>query len=146
MFAPRNVGGIATMRTALRPQANAGAAAFTLLGLGIDRDAFQSALIKVVTGASSGAPTSFIVSAKLQDSEDNTTFADVVATQSNPAVALANVIAVNSSAFLEIDLSSLRRYIRVVFTVSFVGGTSPTILVAAEIELGGGPVLQVLHA
>lgn len=146
MYAPRNVGGLVTSRTALRPQASVAAAAFSLLGLGIDREAFQSALFKAVLGAVTGAPTSFSVSTKLQDSADNSTFADVAVSQSNPLVTIADLIAINTSGVLEVDLSGLRRYIRLVHTVTFVAGTAPTIFIADECILGGGAVLPTAHA
>ena len=145
MYAPRNVGGLVTSRTALRPQASAAAAAFSLVGLTVDREAFQSALFKTITGAATGAPSAVAVTSKLQDSEDGTTFADVAASQSNPSVT-SSVAAVNSSGILEVDLSPLRRYVRMVHTVAFTGGTSPTVQIAAECILGGGPMLPTAHA
>jgi hypothetical protein len=146
MYAPRNVGGLVTSRTALRPQASAAAAAFSLLGLSIDREAFQSALFKLFTGAVTGTPTSFAVSSKLQDSADGSAWADVVASQANPTVTIPDVIAINSNNILEVDLSGLRRFVRMVHTVAFVGGTSPTVLLAEECILGGGVTLATSHA
>lgn len=146
MYGPRNVGGIVTSRTALRPQAAPAAAAFSLLGLSIDRDAYQSALIKIAAGASSGAPTSFAVSTKVQDSADGTTFADVVASQPNPLVTIADITAINASNVVELDLSGMRRFVRTVHTVAFVGGTAPTILLAGECILGGSMVLPAAHS
>lgn len=145
MYAPRNVGGLVTNRTLLRPQASAVAAAFSLIGLALDRESFLSALIKLTAGAVTGAPSAQQVSWKVQDSADGATFADILPSQANPVVVGADITAVNGNSVLEIDCSGLRRFIRVVATVAFTGGTAPTIFLSSEATLGGGKLLPTVH-
>jgi hypothetical protein len=143
----RNIGGLATARTALRPVAQAAATSYSLAGIVITRTNFQSALFKVVTGVKTGTPTSLIVKAKLQECDTSGgTYTDVAVGPANPAVAITDITDNNQERFLEIDLSGLKEFIKLQFEVTFVGGTSPTILLAAEAVLGGGPVLPVVHA
>lgn len=80
-------------------------------------------------GAPTGTPTSFSVTVKLQDSADNSTFADV-AGKTTGALAAAGV------AEISFDPSTLRRYIRLNRVVATSGGTSPTVPNGAEILLG----------
>ena len=144
---PRNIGGVVTSKAALRPVASAAAASFSLVGPVIDRAAFQSALLKLQTGLSTGTPTSFIVSCKVQECDTSGgTYTDVAVGPANPVVATTNITTVSTDRWLELDLSALQQFIRFVFTVSFVGGTSPTIFLAGECILGGGPVLPTAHA
>lgn len=80
---------------------------------------YESALLYGEVGDIEGAPTSFTVDYKLQDSADDTTFADVT------GETLTQVTAANTSRSKAVNLVGLRRYVRVVGTVSFTGGTTP---------------------
>lgn len=141
----RNIGGFVTTKKALRPQSSAAVGSYGLNGVTIDREGHQSALLRVGTGAASGTPTTIAVDAKLQDSADGSSWADVAVSPQNPAVAIAQITAINTDKFLEIDLSGLRRYIRFVHQVAFTGGTSPAVLLDSECVLGGGPVKPTVH-
>jgi hypothetical protein len=76
------------------------------------------------------------VQTKLQDSPDNSTWNDYKAgtTTVQETAALTAASSENTAA---IDLGGANRFIRAVTIVSFTGGTSPAILVAADIILGG---------
>jgi hypothetical protein len=54
---------------------------------------------------------------------------------------LAALTANNTEAEVNVDLSGLKRYVRVVTTVTFTAGTSPAIPVAAAVVLGGAESL-----
>lgn len=144
--APRNVGGLVTTKTALRPQSSSGAASYGLAGLAINRSDFQSMLLKVVSGAKSGSPTTVTVKAKVQHCDtEGGTYTDVATGPANTAVAISDITDQNQERFLELDLSGFKEFLKVAFEVSFTGGSSPAVLLAAEAVLGGGPVIPSAH-
>lgn len=142
----RNIGGVVTAKTALRAAAQAAAASYALEGASIDREKFDSALFHVQSGVDEGTPTSFAVDAKLQDSANGSSWADVSTSASNPSVAITQITTENADRFLEIDLTPLRRYVRLVFTVAFSGGSSPKVALAADAVLGGAPSAPLSHS
>ncbi len=149
MSFPRDASALTTVVQALRAQSNAGAAAFSLVGLSIDKSlgGYESAMFWLFIGAVTGAPTSFSVDAKLQESSDNSVWTDVAADLSiNLKVAFTQRTAINTQDWLTADLSRLKRYVRLVFTVAFVGGTAPTVLLDAKAMLGGGVRQPPVHA
>jgi hypothetical protein len=59
-------------------------------------------------------------------------WSDYAATAQGPTLTAAN-----TDISVPIDLSSAFRFLRVVATVAFTGGTSPTVTIAADIIMGG---------
>ncbi len=132
----RNIGSLVVPVTSVFPES---AAAGTINGASIDRTLHNlpnSCVLHQVVGAESGAPTTTSVQTKLQDSPDNSTWSDFKAGTANVQQTAA-LIAANSENTASIDLTAANRFIRAVSTVAFTGGTSPAILVAADIILGG---------
>lgn len=131
----RNIGSLIVPVTGVFPQ---NAAAGTINGASIDRVARNmpnSCVLHQVTGAETGAPTAASVQTKLQHSPDNATWSDF---QINAAVQETPVLtAANSENTAAIDLTGANRFIRPVTTISFTGGSSPEIQVAAGVILGG---------
>lgn len=129
-----NIGALISAKLAVEPKANA---AGTRNGVSIDRLALgvSSCVLAVLTGASTGTPTTLSVDVKLQDSADGTTFADFATAVSATAV--------SSSAEKDIDLTTARQYVRAVETVSFTGGTAPTVLSSAALVFGGATTLPL---
>lgn len=117
----------------------AAVSAGTRNGSAIDRTGFGSCKLHVQTGAATGTPTTISVGAKIQDSADGEDFADYV--PPNGAAAISAITAANSSASVNVDLSSARRYIRVVETTEFTGGSAPTIGAGSTVVLGGAKTL-----
>jgi hypothetical protein len=112
-------------------------AAAVTKGDAIDRIDAQSGVLVLQTGAKSGAPDSFTADCKLQHS-DTTTDGDFSDFQiDETTVAVDQIITENETHSVNVDLSSAKRYIRAVATVAFVAGTSPKLVVAAPIVLGG---------
>lgn len=115
----------------LRPQA----VTANTNGTGVDTQGYNSAVATIEVGAVSG--TSPTLDIKIQDSADNSSFADVT------GLTFTQVTAANNSQVLRIEglnTSTRRRYLRAVATV---GGTSPSFTCAASILLGRafkGPV------
>jgi succinate dehydrogenase/fumarate reductase flavoprotein subunit len=114
-------------------------------GASIDKLAFgnpQSVKLVAQTGAIAGAPAAQTYDAKLQDSADNSTFADYVPPRGVAAdAAITQITAANTAAEKNIDVSSSRRYLRAVGTAGFTAGTSPTIGAEAHLVIGGGDTL-----
>lgn len=105
-------------------------AASTEAGAGVDRTGFNSCTLVGVTGASTGTPTTRSAIFKLQDSADNSTFADF-------GTAGAAITAADGSVEVSVNLQGARKYIRAACVVAFTGGTAPETLIGAAIVLGG---------
>lgn len=151
MSFPRNVAALATVVQALRGFNQPAAAAFSLVGLSIDKSVggYESAMFWLFLATVTGTPTTFAVDGKLQDSADGSVWADVVADPVggvNTKVAFTQRTVINTQDFLSVDLSRTRRFVRLVFTVAFTGGTSPTVHMDAKAMLGGGVSRPPAHA
>lgn len=120
-------------------------AAGTINGTGVDRmaqgsrEGFDSCVLFGQCGAASGTPTTQAVDFKLQDSADNSSFADLSAAVQleSGTSSLTQQVADSGSQQLNINLRPCRRYIRAVCTVAFTGGSTPKIPVSATLILGG---------
>jgi len=119
----------------IAPQSVSGASAIN--GTGIDREyqneGFNAVLLALNVGAVSGTPTSFTLTVKLQDSADNSTFADF---------GTLTVVGIAASTIyqLAIDIRGARRYVRAVLTPAFTGGTSPAALADVVVVAGRASV------
>jgi hypothetical protein len=146
--APDNIGGIASLIDALRPNNQAAAASFALKGLGIDTEKFQSLLFMISAGAATGSPSAVTVDVKLQHSDDDVdgNYTDVAAHAFNTEVT-KQLTAVNTRKYLEVmKTQTLKKFVRLVFTVAFTGGTSPTVGLQATACIGGHAILPPVHA
>ncbi len=128
----RNIAASVSLREALVPAA---VAAGTAQGAAIDRFALNnplSAVLRLSTGAATGAPSARTVDAKLQHSADGSTgWADL------PGAAAPQVTADNGATQVAVNLLGARRFLRVERAVAFTGGTSPTVPVAVTLAFGG---------
>lgn len=144
---PRNIGSHVKTLTALVPQnvtAHIGAkTANSTPSYDRSVDNFAASLVLGVdTGAQAGGGTINLVS-KIQDSADNTTFADYVPPPvagvkqtTAPQVAIA---AANSHGEVDVDLSGARQFLALDVTPNLAGGATG-ILASAEFIIGGAPV------
>jgi hypothetical protein len=108
----------------------------TVNGPAIDRRGLLSAVLLLEVGATTGAPTSFTVDAKLQDSADGSTgWADIV------GAAVPRITTVNTLQFVDVNLSAARAFIRAVVVDAFTGGTAPAVDRSALVVLGGADTL-----
>lgn len=135
----QSIGEFFTPKQALAPLANA---AGTRTSASLDRTGFQSLVLMCSLGAVTGAPTSLTYDCKIQDSADGTTFADflpdaVTVAKITQAVAGAQLVEKN------VNLAGARQFIRVVEVTAFVGGTSPALPAAVNLDLGGATSLPV---
>lgn len=97
---------------------------------GVQRD---SMVVLVPVGAATGTPDSFSVVVKIQDSADNSTYADYA-----PDGATTASVTVTAAGLgqLSVDLRGARAYVRAHATVAFVNGTSPAVPCAAVLVFG----------
>ncbi len=137
MGRPTDIGADVKHVTSVFPIDNAAA---TLNGVSADRmppgkaGGFLSALLWCSAGIASGSPTAQTVDCKLQDSSDDSTFADVT------GETLTQLTADSTQATKSTNLAGLKRRVRLVVTIAFTGGSSPKWDVAAGIVLGGAQV------
>jgi hypothetical protein len=135
-YSLHNIGAEIDAVTSVVPQS---ASAGTINGATIDRMAHNmplSCLLHQVAGAVSGAPSAVSVVSTLQHSPDGSTWAAYQPDGANNAATPALTAASTENA-LAVDLHAANRYIRVSTVVGFTGGTSPAVLVAADVILGG---------
>ena len=85
-------------------------------GAGVDLQDYQGVL-KVILNSGAGGGTTPTLDAKIQDSADNSAFADI------PGKVFGQVTGIASIQSLAIDTRTVKRYIRVALTI---GGTTPT--------------------
>lgn len=133
-----NIGAYFVTREGLAPAANA---AGTRNGTGLDRlssavKGAKSCTIISHTGAATGGPTSFTRDVKLQDSADNSAWADLA------GAAVAQQTAAGLVE-LDVDLSGAKQYVRAVEVTTLTGGTAPTLPGSVEIVFGGADSLPL---
>jgi hypothetical protein len=123
--------------TAIMPQVASGEAA-AINGPTIDRMGYQSAVVACQVGNSSGTPTRFGVTFKVQHKSGESAWADIASqtyTFSGETVATQNAI-----GEIDVDLRGCGRYVRCVATPTFTAGSTPLIQIGAIIVLGEAEV------
>ena len=137
-MAAHNVYDIGSKVKMARSAAPIGAAG-AVNGAAIDRQGFGSCVLFLNTGAATGTPATQAADAKLQESADGSTgWTDIA----NAAV--TQIVADNGSAYVDVNLRTIKRYVRVVQTIALTGGTTPAWPVASNVVLGGADVLPTL--
>lgn len=112
-------------------------------GTGVDRATpggtlFLGCTLQAIIGTVTGSPSSFTADFKLQDSADNSTFADYVPPGGVAAdAAVTQQTAGSAIVDVDIDISGARRYIRVVEVIAITGGTSPKVPASSTLLLYG---------
>jgi hypothetical protein len=133
----RNIGGLVLALQSVSPQSSA---AGTVTGASIDR--FQhnmpaSAVVHQAVGPVSGSPSAMSVITSVYHSPDNSTWQQFIPNGyvlNSQTPALTNA---NSDNSIAVDLTSAMRYIQLVTTIIFTGGTSPAAVVSADLIIGG---------
>jgi hypothetical protein len=98
----------------------------------------QGCTLFASSGAATGTPTTQTLDAKIQDSADGSTgWADYIPPDQTTVAAITQITAVNSSAEVDVNLSGAKAYIRVVETLAFTGGSTPTLGVQTAVVLVG---------
>lgn len=108
-------------------------------GASVDTLGYETAMLVFESGAISGSPSATSIAVKLQESADGSTgWADANDNTGTPIG--GTVTAANSVLLARIEGlgTNRKRYLRVVETTTFTGGTSPAVLVHGNILLGRG--------
>jgi len=138
-----NIGAFVALVTAVSPQA----ASAAVNGASVDRALHNlplSCVLHNIAGAATGAPSALSVVSKLQHSPDNSTWSDYIPPGASTVAVTPALTAASTDNSVAIDLSSANRFIRAVTTPTLTGGTSPTILLATDIVLGGEALLPAV--
>jgi hypothetical protein len=101
----------------------------TTNGTGVDLLGYDENVISIVTGTWGG--TTPTASAKVQDSADNATWADVADANLDGVTGNPAGFALAASSVKTIGYIGLKRYVRVI--LSAVGGTTPVIRAGADV-------------
>jgi len=128
----RNIGSHVKVLNAVPPQ---DAAAGAINGTGIDRTPYESAVLHLAVKDASGTPSAQSVPAKVQHSDDDSTYVDVT------GATIAALTTDNAQASLKINLAGYKKFVRAVVTPAFTGGTTPKIEVVATWVFGGPTVI-----
>lgn len=125
-------------KSAVRPVALAEGSATSIV---IDTLGYRNAMFVIDNGAVTGAPDSYAVSAKVQECDTaDGSFEDIADAE------ISDITANNKSAQIEVvglDTEQRQRYIKLVISATFVGGTTPAALVAGTCLLGDPERLPV---
>lgn len=121
----------------IAPQSDSGGSAVN--GGAVDTLGYNTAMVVFESGAISGSPTGTSIAVKIQESADGSTnWQD--AEDNTGAVIGGTVTAASTALLARIEGLGLnrKRYLRVVETTTFTGGTTPAVLVHGNILLGRG--------
>jgi hypothetical protein len=126
------------------PQSLTGSSAVD--GVSVDTEGYDNAKLHVYAAEASGSPSAASVVVTLQESADNSTWTnalDNTGTVIGFTLSGLQAAAAVSAARIEGLNLNRKRYLRVVVTPSFTGGTSPAVLAYGEIVFGGAQQLPV---
>ena len=110
-------------------------------GVIIDRRYYDTAKFQCQVGATTGTPTSFSVAFKVEEGD-----AANLSDKSDIVGATTTITTVNTDAEIDVDLSAVKRYIRLVATAAFVEGETPTVVVGGAYELSRPDILLPISA
>jgi len=119
---------------ALYPQTVANAAAAS--GSAVDRRGYDGGVICCTVGATAGVPTTLSMAFKVEESADNAEWTAITGKTST-------LTSKDSSGEINLDLTGVKRYIRLVVTGTLTGGSSPTGTCAGIVTLGQARALPV---
>ena len=124
--------------TSVKPQSITGSSAVN--GASVDTLGSDNAKIHAYAVTTTSNPSVATLAVKLQESADNSTWTDALDNTSTVIGFTLDVHAADGFNAARIEGLGLnrKRYLRVVATPSFTGGTSPAIVANAEIVFGGG--------
>jgi hypothetical protein len=122
------------------PQSVSGSSAVD--GASVDTEGYDNAKLHVYAAEASGSPSAASLAVTLQESADGSTNWSNALDNTGTVIgftlsALQSAAAVNAARIEGLNLNR-KRYLRVVVTPSFTGGTSPAVLAFGEIVFGGG--------
>jgi len=108
----------------------------TVNGIAIDRNGYISAGLAYIAGINPSVPTGFTVALKIQHSAlSGSGYVDFITSIPTFGTA-ADLSAASVAKYFDIDLTGAKQFVRVVATLTFTGGASPSAIWAAELVLG----------
>jgi hypothetical protein len=122
------------------PQSVSGASAVD--GVSVDTEGYDNAKLHVYAAEASGSPAAASLAVTLQESPDGTDTWTNALDNTGTVIGftlsgLQAAAGVNAARIEGLNLNR-KRYLRIVVTPTFTGGTSPAVLVYGEIVFGGG--------
>lgn len=127
------IGGEVKTLVAFTPRAMSGEVAES--GSVIDRKGYTSAVFTIISGNYTSTPSSIDVACKVQDCATETgTFEDVSGATARVSGEVATTRIRDEE--INVDLRPCARYIKLVVTPDFTGGSSPTFYFGATVTLG----------
>ncbi len=132
MYQSSNIGALIKAVPGVAPAAQSAGA---VNGAAIDRLGYLSCVLAVITGAVTGTPSAQSSTCQIEHSDDG------LSNWGALTGAQVAVTGANSIGQVDVDLSGAKRYIRVVNTTAFTGGTTPTLASGATVVLGGADKL-----
>jgi hypothetical protein len=129
--------------TTLVPQSFSGSSAVD--GVSVDTSGADNAAIYALGVSASGSPTAATLAVTLQESADNSTWANALDNTGAVIGFTLNVHGANAENVARIEGLNLnrKRYLRAVITPAFTSGTSPASVGFAQIILGENGQLPV---
>ena len=126
--------------TSIIPQSVSGASAVN--GTSVDTLGYDNAKIHVYSAQASGSPSAASLAVTLQESADGSTNWANALDNTGTVIgftlsALQSAAALGAARVEGLNLNR-KRYLRVVVTPTFTGGTSPAVLAYGELVFGGG--------
>jgi hypothetical protein len=122
------------------PQSVSGSSAVD--GVSVDTEGYDNAKLHVYSAEASGSPSAASLAVTLQESADGSTnwanALDNTGTVIGFTLSGLQAAAGVSAARIEGLNLNRKRYLRIVVTPTFTGGTSPAVLAYGEIVFGGG--------
>lgn len=118
------------------PQSVSGSSAVN--GTSVDTKGFNTAMLSAYAGQTSSNPSVATMTYKLQESSDNSTWTDALDNTGTVIGGVANVQAAAATVLARIEGlgTNRKRYLRIVVTPAFTGGTSPASILDSQIVLG----------
>jgi hypothetical protein len=121
------------------PQSVSGSSAVD--GASVDTEGYDNAKLHVYSAEASGSPSAASLAVTLQESADNSTWTTALDNTGTPIgftlTGLQAAAGVNAARIEGLNLNR-KRYLRIVVTPTFTGGSSPAVLAYGEIVFGGG--------
>jgi hypothetical protein len=122
------------------PQSISGSSAVD--GVSVDTEGYDNAKLHVYSAEASGSPSAAVLAVTLQESADGSTNWSNALDNTGEVIGfslsgLQAAAGVNAARIEGLNLNR-KRYLRIVVTPTFTGGTSPAALVYGEIVFGGG--------
>lgn len=118
-------------------------------GVSVDTQGYENAKLHVYAAEATGSPSAATLAVTLQESLDGSTNWSNALDNTNTVIGFTlnceSAGAVNAARIEGLNLNR-KRYLRIVVTPAFTGGSSPAILAYGELIFGGAQELPVTTA